>query len=987
MKVSSYRWFLVLLACIILIHEAAALEFYKNDLDDGITVTGNTQQILNLTFNAQGGDYIIIASFNLLAPLGNDRGIPNLTIDGIKFADYDWTAVHPNENNETFLIVNKSTLSAGSHTIRLWLQVPAGNTIWISSSRISVLSFGSEDNYNNTETEITVPTTFSEIVNLTFTPARGGNYLFLATAERHSTDTKSQFAQTWVDGNLLSDQSIVVVTSNDYHSFAVSRVVFLNTSTHSAKIEAKTTTSGNGFIRRSRILAIRLTDYYPFATNSSTSQETESSGNWKEKVNLTFTPPFTADNLIFATAETGSDTTGPGKSIVVDVLVDGTRAASHTYGTTNKANLITFGQHKNISLSSTLHTISMRFRRTGSNNAIIQNASITAIIPDIFSPNVTSNTNNIYVANNTLLTLNATVTDLGSGARNATVNVSGVNATLNGAVLTNTSGFWLNATIMADKGETNGFVNLTITAYDNATNVNSSINMTVWIDETPPTKPENFTNVTVPTSRTVEVSWNASTDAGSGMDKYQLERTNDSFNYLSVARDSINATGIVEGYEQDAYWYTYRTNEPVDCTTCHASGRTKVGNLWVKYNESYLYAMMHAPDNDTSGIDDKVRLAFDVNLDGGSAPQSDDRMYQITEENNLTFYKGNGTGWELNTTGAVSAVAGNGTLAPRYEIRIPLSEIGSPGNTSSIGFMFENECTNCSEFVRRDAYFPAEANETVPSSWKTITFRNETDYVWIANTTSTSYLLQDLNGSYRYNFTVRAVDNVVNIGERSDPLIIQTDESPAYNITGYLLNEYTQQGIAGGFAKIFDYMVTTNSTGYYILKDMPNGTYDVIVNATGFIGTNTTTVVVSGADVTGVNLSLTPIEIIDVTLSNDPVEFGNVSPGIVNQPAFRPLNITIESTTDVEVNLTLSGTDFTSGAYSFGVGNLSYSNSSGGTKTSMTASFPLPPYADWVNITRGEPTNRSIYFWLNIPAGQWAGGYSNSINVRVEKHG
>ncbi|MFA4934532.1 MAG: hypothetical protein WC568_01725, partial [Candidatus Methanoperedens sp.] len=52
---------------------------------------------------------------------------------------------------------------------------------------------------------------------------------------------------------------------------------------------------------------------------------------------------------------------------------------------------------------------------------------------DTSPPNVTSNTNNVFVSNRSLVTLNASITDYlgGSGVKNATVNVSGINTTIN----------------------------------------------------------------------------------------------------------------------------------------------------------------------------------------------------------------------------------------------------------------------------------------------------------------------------------------------------------------------------------------------------------------------------------------------------------------------------------------------------------------------------------------------------------------------------
>ncbi len=111
----------------------------------------------------------------------------------------------------------------------------------------------------------------------------------------------------------------------------------------------------------------------------------------------------------------------------------------------------------------------------------VDNSINMTVWSDATSPDVTSNTNNIIVLNNSLLTLNATISDLGSGVKNATVNVSAINSTINEAILNNVSGFWINNSIIADK-VTSGFVNLTITAYDNVGNFNNSINMTVQVN-------------------------------------------------------------------------------------------------------------------------------------------------------------------------------------------------------------------------------------------------------------------------------------------------------------------------------------------------------------------------------------------------------------------------------------------------------------------------------------------------------------------------
>jgi hypothetical protein len=501
-------------------------------------------------------------------------------------------------------------------------------------------------------------------------------------------------------------------------------------------------------------------------------------------------------------------------------------------------------------------------------------------------PSVTSNTNKVYVANNTLVSLNASITDTDMGVKNATVNVSQINSTINEAVLTLAGGYWINNSIIADKGDTNGFKNLTITAYDNASNRNNTINMTVAIDAIPPTKPTNFTQISAG-SASINVNWSASTDPsnGSGVKYYQIERTNESFNYLTVPRTiMVNATStnnIKATYENDSYWYAFKSNYPVNCAQCHGYSRPTNGNFFVKYNSSHLLVAMHTPDNDTDPTDDKISLDFDVNRNGGTAPQSDDKMYQISEGNNLTVYQGNGSRWVNISTNAISSVYGSGTHNPWYEIWIPLSEIGNPGNNSLINFMFESECTNGSDFVRRDAYFPTGADEDNPSTWMTVTFRNFTDYKFVQNASSSSYSLLtilNLTGSYRYNFTVKAIDNVSNIGNRSDPFPIFTSDASSYSILGYLLNTLNQR-ISGGQVSEDDYIVSTDSSGHYILTGLSNATYNLAGRATGYESNSTVSVTINGVDQTNVNITLlddTPPSVISNT--NNVIARNNTAP-------------------------------------------------------------------------------------------------------------
>jgi len=393
--------------------------------------------------------------------------------------------------------------------------------------------------------------------------------------------------------------------------------------------------------------------------------------------------------------------------------------------------------------------------------------------------------------------------------------------------------------------------------------------------------------------------------------------------------------------------------------------------------------------------------------------------------------------------------------------------------------MFENECTNGTDFLVRDTYFPKTGdngnltNEDDPSTWSTITFRNSYAYDIVGTTTlaETYYTATNLFSQYRYNFTVKATDSNGNTGPRSNYYNVTTSHDPGYTVSGYLKNAL---GIFIPDVVVFTghYSVLTDSSGKFTLE-LSNGTYEIQGVKNGIYSDNISRTV-AGADITNANMTISIFlptitswgnnwtnntnlsikinvdeianfnvtanqtvtytweydgvdqfkdndnftyqftelgthyinatvtngngsdyknwivlvepETIDVTLSNSPVEFGNITAGILYKPSISPLNVTIQSSTNVNVNLTLNGSDFVYGIYGFTVGNLTYSNSSTGVKTAMNSSFPLPMYVNWVNIPRYSTQVRAIYFWLSIPNGQEPGDYTNDINILVEKY-
>ncbi|MDD2778468.1 MAG: VCBS domain-containing protein, partial [Methanocellales archaeon] len=168
------------------------------------------------------------------------------------------------------------------------------------------------------------------------------------------------------------------------------------------------------------------------------------------------------------------------KSYTVEIYnstaVINTTTVNYPAGGTNQVANVSF--YLNTSAADGRYNVSVKMHdNTSLNNyTAYQNYSV---VKDTTAPDVTAITVNQWYANNSVVTLNASITDDSSGVKNATVNVSAINSTLNEVVLVKQGGdYWTNATVIADRGDTGGLVNLTITAYDNVSLDNNSLNMT-----------------------------------------------------------------------------------------------------------------------------------------------------------------------------------------------------------------------------------------------------------------------------------------------------------------------------------------------------------------------------------------------------------------------------------------------------------------------------------------------------------------------------
>ncbi len=122
----------------------------------------------------------------------------------------------------------------------------------------------------------------------------------------------------------------------------------------------------------------------------------------------------------------------------------------------------------------------------------------------------------------------------------------------------------------------------------------------------------------------------------------------------------------------------------------------------------------------------------------------------------------------------------------------------------------------------------------------------------LAYTQNTYYNDTSLLANTTYQYIVRANDTYNNWGINSSALSITTNAT--YNVSGYILNSTTF--ISGASISCVCGSTTSNSSGYYELSNITNGTHSFTISKTGY-DNNVSSVTVSGSNLTNQNFTLT----------------------------------------------------------------------------------------------------------------------------------
>jgi len=235
--------------------------------------------------------------------------------------------------------------------------------------------------YNQSEGVSTNSTnTYSEKVNLTFTPNVQSDYLILGGAELASPaadddgDVRVQIDNTTTIGNLIFERDEGDVYSNN---FTVADIRTLDATQHNIDMDWRRGPTGTGAvsIRRGRLMAIPVSSYESEVTEG---DQTVSSDTYTTFETLTFTPSATADYLIIAFCE--SNHGGTTESLYIRCQIDSTDVVEKIREAQDVLDWYPFFTCDIRSLDNSSHTITIQAAlTTGQANCTLRRCRIFAI--------------------------------------------------------------------------------------------------------------------------------------------------------------------------------------------------------------------------------------------------------------------------------------------------------------------------------------------------------------------------------------------------------------------------------------------------------------------------------------------------------------------------------------------------------------------------------------------------------------------------------
>jgi len=248
-------------------YESVQSTYYQFATSDAETSTTSTDYVskVSVTLNATvQDDWIIFGFCEFKCPNISYATFVQLFIDATGEGQNTRKPVDPTDYLP-FITVKVKNLSVGSHSIQLKYRASnAAAAAYIRNARICAVRKGSLEFWNAAYDNAKALTiSLQDIVSLNWTPATTGSYLVISTAELNATTTVSTDLQTLYNG-VVNDEGIMRAADNGDYTTFMSFNYCANAPagvpiTHKISGRKMATDPSNHYIRRARILAIRLT--------------------------------------------------------------------------------------------------------------------------------------------------------------------------------------------------------------------------------------------------------------------------------------------------------------------------------------------------------------------------------------------------------------------------------------------------------------------------------------------------------------------------------------------------------------------------------------------------------------------------------------------------------------------------------------------------------------------------------------------------------
>lgn len=434
-----------------------------------------------------------------------------------------------------------------------------------------------------------------------------------------------------------------------------------------------------------------------------------------------------------------------------------------------------------------------------------------------------------------------------TGTANISVNTAGAGETYNFTV---NSGMvdWLNVTSGLISGSNYSIYNgTTIESQlsDGSVNFTTDLSVGTYSILLDLLSPQNLTNITEQTQ--ICFNW----DDYASADKWNISQRIPSIPYTDV----ILVLDGVKDAEFTDLAHTWVLNSPNPT----GSNGNKELISWIR-NTTTLSGYADGEDNDALNNDDSFKIMLDMTANNLT---TDDRQFILSESGTVTAKRWGGAAWLPQATNAVGVVIGAGVAGDiQYEMQIPISELTNFNNGSTIKLAMAREDTSQNPDVTK--YYPKTLiNDTDATIWTSINLSAECEYTFLGNTTLSNYTVTGLTPFtwYRHRFST------INGSTESSYVYSNdiTEDSPQYTVSGYILTELGTPISGATVWSVCDCgcvceVNRSNATGYYQGDCFYNGTYTIYASKTDY-DTNSTSIVVNGANQSNVNitLSLSPV--------------------------------------------------------------------------------------------------------------------------------